>query len=261
MPRVIRLLFVVGLGIAAAFSGRTASAALGGLGADNAPADSFWLDHPDFGHHSADWWTTNVPSGYTGRAGAGLANPFVPPPVRVFLEGNRGGFYATLLQTLRFGSMPLPGRSISMMSTPVLYAPDGEPILFSTQARWISSGPGQLVFLDPRFLQGWLGNAPGPQGGSGGPRVSSLGGFAGPGGIGGGGGGARRTASTTNGSGSNMGSNNDGGQTGGQTPIVLARVPQITTVDAPAPVPVPGAFLLFGSGLAALAYVGRKKTS
>ena len=261
MPKVLRVLLIVGLGIAAAFSVRTASAAIGELSGDFAPTDSFWLGRPGFGHPAADWGTPGVPSGHTGKTAAGLTNPFVPPPVQIFLEGSRGGFYGTVLQTLRFGIMNVPGASVSMMSTPILFAPDGEPILLSTQARWISSGPGQLVLLDWRFNSSRPGNGPSPQGGAAAFHVSSIGGSAGPGGIGGSGGGARRTASTLT---SDAGPNNnpDDNQNSNNGPTSGPRLnTQLVTLDPPTPVPLPGAFLLFGSGLAALFVAGRKKKS
>ena len=257
MPKVFRVLLIVGLGFAATLSVRPALAAIGDLSGDHGPADSFWLGRPGFGHHPAEWGTSGVPYRHTnGTMAGGLTNPFVPPPVEIFLESNRGGFYGTLLQTLRFGIMTMPGSDISMMSTPILFAPDGEPVLLSTQVRWVSSGPGQLVMLDWRFNSSRPGNLPSPQGGGGGTRLSAFGGSTGPGGIGGGGGGARRTASTpVNDPGSN---NPNQDPNNGQTPSPGLST-QLVTVDAPAPVPAPGALILFGSGLAALFVAGRKK--
>ena len=265
-PKFLRALSVVCLGIAVALSARVATAAIGTPGTEHGPSDSFWLDGPDLKHFQTDWGNPpEFPSGNTDPVKViGSHNVFVPPPAHVFMTGHRGGYYGTLLQTLRFGIMPFRGYSIGMFSTPILYTPDGEPILPSSQANWVISGVGQIHLLDWVFQNGAVGIVPPPQSGAG-PHVSSLGGPTGPGGIGGGGGGAQRTASTTTDDpGSNLdpdpnpNQNQNPGSNPGTTPVLDGSAGP-SLVETPSSVPVPGALWLFGSGLAALVVAGRRK--
>ncbi len=257
MSRILWLLFLVGLGIAGLLGGQTASAAIGQLGSDQGPSNSFLFGRPGFEHHLADW---NVPNeDESDNAGPELRNPFIPAPARIFLSGNRGGYYGTLLQTLRFGIMPEHGYSIGLLVTPILFTPGGKSILPSSQANWIVAGAGEVRLLDWVLRNTVLlpGSLPGRGGAA---HVASSGGSAGPGGIGGGGGGgAQRTASTnTGGSGSGGGSNPDSSLILPTLPI-LDRTITPTILETPSEVPIPGAFLLFGSGLAGVLAFGRRK--